>query len=325
MLLRLNRPEVRNAIDRAMVEALHAACAALEATPRVALLVGSGGTFAAGADIAQLRERRRDDALAGINSGVFERVRKLPMPVIALVDGYALGGGAELAYACDFRIGTPATKIGNPEPGLGILAAAGAAWRLKELVGEPLAKEMLLAGRVLDAEEALAVRLLNEVVDADDLEPAGHRPRRPHRRPGAAGRAAHQVRRGRAARRAPAGRRHRAGGAVRDPGQDGPDDGVPRPPEGEVVTADISGIPAAPSTTDVVPQAVGVYGGGRMGAGIAHAFVIAGAAVTVIENDPTSARAAHERIEASLAKAAAKGAGDAGAPRGHSPPARSRW
>jgi enoyl-CoA hydratase len=97
------------------------------------------------------------------------------MPVIALVDGYALGGGAELAYACDFRIGTPGTRIGNPEPGLGILAAAGAAWRLKELVGEPLAKEVLLAGRVLGADEALAVRLLNEVVDAGDLEPAGHR------------------------------------------------------------------------------------------------------------------------------------------------------
>lgn len=175
VVLRLNRPEVRNAIDLAMVGALHEACAALEAAPRVALLIGSGGTFAAGADIAQLRERRRDDALAGINSGIFDRIHRLPMPVVALVDGYALGGGAELAYACDFRIGTPATRIGNPEPGLGILAAAGAAWRLKELVGEPLAKEVLLAGRVLDAEEALAVRLLNDVVEADDLEAAGHR------------------------------------------------------------------------------------------------------------------------------------------------------
>ncbi|GAB2477455.1 enoyl-CoA hydratase/isomerase family protein [Promicromonospora xylanilytica] len=175
VVLRLNRPEVRNAIDRAMVEALHGACAALEATPRVALVTGSGGTFAAGADIAELRERRREDALAGINSGVFERIRRLPMPTVALVDGYALGGGAELAYACDFRIGTPATRIGNPEPGLGILAAAGAAWRLKELVGEPLAKEMLLAGRVLDAQEALAVRLLGEVVEAGDLEAAGRR------------------------------------------------------------------------------------------------------------------------------------------------------
>lgn len=175
VVLRLNRPEVRNAIDLATVEALHEACRHLERDPRVALIIGSGGTFAAGADIAQLRERRRDDALAGINSGIFDRIHRLPMPVIALIDGYALGGGAELAYACDFRIGTAATKIGNPEPGLGILAAAGAGWRLRELVGEPLAKEILLAGRILSAEEALAVRLLNEVVEADQLEAAGQR------------------------------------------------------------------------------------------------------------------------------------------------------
>jgi len=175
VVLRLNRPEVRNAIDLDMVEALHTACALLEERPRIALIVGSGGTFAAGADIAQLRERRRDDALRGINSGVFDRIRRLPMPVIALVNGYALGGGAELAYAADFRIGTSTTKIGNPEAGLGILAAAGAIWRLRELVGEPLAKEILLAGRVLDADEALAVRLLNEVVFAEELEVAGHR------------------------------------------------------------------------------------------------------------------------------------------------------
>ncbi|WP_309226814.1 MULTISPECIES: enoyl-CoA hydratase/isomerase family protein [unclassified Mycolicibacterium] len=175
VVLRLNRPEVRNAIDRATVDALHNACDMLERRPRVALLIGSGTTFAAGADIAQLRDRRRDDALAGINSGIFARLHELPMPVIALIDGYALGGGAELAYACDFRIGTPSTKIGNPEPGLGILAAAGATWRLRELVGEPLSKEILLAGRVLNAEEALAARLLNEVVTPGELEAAGHR------------------------------------------------------------------------------------------------------------------------------------------------------
>jgi enoyl-CoA hydratase len=175
VVLRLNRPEVRNAIDQEMVDALHEACALLEREPRVALLVGEGGVFAAGADIAQLRERRRDDALRGINSKVFDRVRRLPMPTIALLDGFALGGGAELAYACDFRIGTPGTRIGNPETGLGILAAAGAAWRLAELVGEPVAKEILLAGRVLAADEALALRLLSEVVEPDELEAAGHR------------------------------------------------------------------------------------------------------------------------------------------------------
>ncbi|MEV0388883.1 enoyl-CoA hydratase/isomerase family protein [Nonomuraea sp. NPDC050643] len=172
---RLNRPEVRNAIDHELVAALHEACAAVEREPRVVLLTGEGRTFAAGADIAQLRERNRDDALRGINSKIFDRVHRLPMPAIALVDGYALGGGAELAYACDFRIGTPRTRIGNPETDLGIIAAAGAAWRLADLVGEPLAKEILLAGRVLTAEEARAVHLLNEVVEPDDLLAAGHR------------------------------------------------------------------------------------------------------------------------------------------------------
>lgn len=165
----LNRPEVRNAIDAAMVDELHLLCADLEENPRILILTGSGGVFASGADIAQLRERRRDDALRGINSTVFARIAKLPMPVIAAVDGYALGGGAELAFAADFRIGTPRVKIGNPETSLGILAAAGAGWRLKELVGEPLAKEILLAGRVLNAEEALAAHLVTELAEPEDL------------------------------------------------------------------------------------------------------------------------------------------------------------
>ncbi|YCK39399.1 enoyl-CoA hydratase/isomerase family protein [Actinomadura sp. ATCC 39365] len=172
---RLNRPQVRNAIDRELVAALHEACAAVEEEPRVVLLTGEGTTFAAGADIAQLRDRDRGDALRGINSRIFDRIHRLPMPTVALVDGYALGGGAELAYACDFRIGTPRTRIGNPETDLGILAAAGAAWRLAELVGEPLAKEILLAGRVLTAEEARAVHLLHDVVEPEDLLAAGHR------------------------------------------------------------------------------------------------------------------------------------------------------
>jgi enoyl-CoA hydratase len=172
---RLDRPEVRNAIDRELVAALHEACAAVEEDPKVVLIIGAGTTFAAGADIAELRERDRVDALRGVNSKIFDRVHRLPMPTVALIDGYALGGGAELAYACDFRIGTPRTRIGNPETGLGILAAAGAAWRLAELVGEPLAKEVLLAGHVFTADQARDVHLLNEVVEPDDLLAAGHR------------------------------------------------------------------------------------------------------------------------------------------------------
>jgi enoyl-CoA hydratase len=170
----LNRPEVRNAIDQQMVDELHAVCAALEQNPKVLIIAGVDGVFASGADIAQLRERRRDDALQGINSTIFVRIAKLPMPVIAALDGYCLGGGAELAYAADFRIGTPSVRIGNPETGLGILAAAGASWRLKELVGEPLAKQILLAGLILRAEDALAANLITEIHEAPELMDAAH-------------------------------------------------------------------------------------------------------------------------------------------------------
>lgn len=170
----LDRPEVRNAIDADMVEHLHAVCADLERDPAPMILTGGPDIFAAGADIAELRARGRSDALAGINSGLFDRIAKLPMPTVAALGGPAIGGGAELAYACDFRIGTQRSRFGNPEGQLGILAAAGAAWRLGELVGEPVAKEMLLAGRVLSAEEALSLRLLNDLVEADDLISAAH-------------------------------------------------------------------------------------------------------------------------------------------------------
>ncbi|KAA0974269.1 enoyl-CoA hydratase/isomerase family protein [Paeniglutamicibacter gangotriensis] len=177
LYVQLDRPEVRNAIDQLMVDELHAVCAYLERTPKVMLLsgtpadpeTGTKGIFASGADIAQLRMRRRDDALAGINSGIFDRIAKLPMPVIAALDGFALGGGAELAYAADFRIGTPELRMGNPETGLGIMAAAGATWRLKELVGEPVAKEILLAGKVLKGDDCLRVGLITELVEGRDL------------------------------------------------------------------------------------------------------------------------------------------------------------
>lgn len=174
LVVELHRPEVRNAIDRQMVDELHTVCGDLERAPRTLILLGSDGVFASGADIAELRERRRDDALAGINSTLFARIAALPMPVIAALDGYALGGGAELAFAADFRLGTPRLRIGNPETGLGILPAAGATWRLRELVGEPLALEILLAGRILTAEEALDARLITAIHAPEDLLPAAH-------------------------------------------------------------------------------------------------------------------------------------------------------
>lgn len=168
----MSRPEVRNAIDEAMIDEFHALCAELERDPRTLIITGSDGIFASGADISQLRERRRDDALRGVNSTLFSRIARLPMPVIAAIDGYALGGGAELALAADFRVGTPRIKVGQPETGLGIMAAAGALWRLREVVGEPLAKEILFTGRILSAEESLAAGFVTGVFE--DVVAAAH-------------------------------------------------------------------------------------------------------------------------------------------------------
>jgi enoyl-CoA hydratase len=170
----LDRPEVRNAIDADTVDQLHALCAELEEQPRILILTGAGGVFASGADIAELRERTAEDARRGINSTAFIRVAALPMPVIAAVDGYALGGGAELAYAADIRVASHTARFGNPETGLGILAAAGASWRLKQIVGDARAAELLLTGRVIDADEALAIGLVSSLHDTEALLDAAH-------------------------------------------------------------------------------------------------------------------------------------------------------
>ncbi|MFD8217215.1 enoyl-CoA hydratase/isomerase family protein [Streptomyces sp. NPDC059697] len=167
VVVTLHRPEARNAISGLMIRELHAVCDLLERDPKFLLLTGHSGVFAGGADIAELLRRGRDEALQGINSRLFERVRRLPMPTLAAVDGWALGGGAELSYACDLRIVGPDAVFANPEPGLGILAAAGACWRLPELVGESVAKQVLLAGRNLDARAALTAGLVIDVVPAD--------------------------------------------------------------------------------------------------------------------------------------------------------------
>lgn len=173
LIISLNRPETRNAIDDRVVAELHELCAELEREPQILILTGTQvngkGVFASGADIAALRERRRDDALRGINNTVFQRLAQLPAPVIAAIDGYALGGGLELALAADFRVATHRTKFGQPEVGLGIVAAAGGLFRLKAAVGETLAREILLTGRILDAAEALEAHLISRVTEPGDL------------------------------------------------------------------------------------------------------------------------------------------------------------
>lgn len=170
----LHRPEKRNTIDLETVEALHVLCDELESDPRTLILTGADGIFAAGADIAQLRARRADDARRGINASVFLRIRELPMPVIAAIDGPALGGGAELAYAADIRLATPGLRLGHPETALGILAAAGATWRLREIAGEAVASDLLLTGRIVDGDEALRLGLVSALHAPDELLPAAH-------------------------------------------------------------------------------------------------------------------------------------------------------
>ena len=170
----LNRPSKRNAIDQGMIDGLHELCAELEAQPRTLIVTGAGGTFAAGADIGQLRERHAEDALRLINATAFIRINELPMPVVAAVDGFALGGGAELAYAADIRIGSHTLRMGNPETGLGIIAAAGATWRLRQIIGDARASELLLTGRSVGAAEALAIGLVSSLHTSEDLLPAAH-------------------------------------------------------------------------------------------------------------------------------------------------------
>lgn len=163
VVVTLSREKQRNAIDAQMISELHEVCVSLEHDPRILILTGQGEHFAGGADINQLRERTRDDALRGINRTLFDRIAALALPTIAAVRGYALGGGAELSYACDIRIASATAVFGNPEPGLGIMAAAGASYRLPELVGVSVAKQVLLGGRMLDADAALRSGLILEI------------------------------------------------------------------------------------------------------------------------------------------------------------------
>ncbi len=163
----LNRPDLRNAINLRMVEEIHAALDGLEKREDVHALVfrGAGGNaFAAGADIAELRDRRADDARRGINGGLFARIERFPRPTLAAITGFCLGGGCELALACDFRIAGESSKFGQPEVRLGIMAAAGGTRRLPALVGLAHARRLLFSGAVIDAAEALRIGLVDRVV-----------------------------------------------------------------------------------------------------------------------------------------------------------------
>jgi enoyl-CoA hydratase len=171
-VLTIDRPDVRNALDRATVDEIRAALRDLERDDAAgALIVTGGGTqvFVAGADIRQMRERTRDDGLSAINSSLFSEIERFAKPTIAAINGHALGGGCELALACDLRIAADHAKLGQPEVGLGIIPAAGATQRLPRLIGLGRAKQLILTGEAIDARTALDWGLVNAVAPAADL------------------------------------------------------------------------------------------------------------------------------------------------------------
>lgn len=171
-VLTFDRPEVRNALNLETVREGEVALTDLAADAAVGALIVTGAgdkAFVSGADISDLRERTRDEGLAGINSSFFAAVERFPRPTIAAVNGYALGGGCELALACDLRIAAETAKFGQPELGLGIIPGAGATQRLPRVVGLGRAKHLILTGEIIDAAQALAIGLVSAVVPAGEL------------------------------------------------------------------------------------------------------------------------------------------------------------
>jgi enoyl-CoA hydratase len=170
----INRPEKLNALNDRTVEELDAAFTAIGADPQVrgAILTGAGEkAFVAGADIAELSTQSPVDGKERSIRGqkVFDRIENLGKPVIAAVNGFALGGGCELALACHVRVASENAKLGTPEVKLGIMCGYAGTQRLPRLVGKGRALEMLLTGEMVGAQDALRIGLVNRVVPRESL------------------------------------------------------------------------------------------------------------------------------------------------------------
>jgi enoyl-CoA hydratase len=171
--LTVNRPDKLNALNDQVIEELGAAVDELRERSEVSgvILTGAGRAFVAGADIAELEKHGPLSAKALARRGqlVFDRLEGMPVPVIAAVNGFALGGGCELAMACHVRIASDAAKFGQPEVKLGLVPGYGGTQRLPRLVGKGRALQLLMTGEVIDAAEAFRIGLVNRVVPAADL------------------------------------------------------------------------------------------------------------------------------------------------------------
>jgi enoyl-CoA hydratase/carnithine racemase len=170
--IRLERPPM-NALNTQVQEELREAAHAAAGDPSIRAVVVYGGekVFAAGADITEFTTTtyQQMSVRAGELSSAFDAVAKIPKPVVAAVTGYALGGGCELALACDWRVVAADVKMGQPEIKLGLIPGAGGTQRLARLVGPARAKDLVFSGRMVDADEALRIGLADRVVPAADV------------------------------------------------------------------------------------------------------------------------------------------------------------
>ena len=172
--LTLNRPKVLNAINYDLLKELGELLdqAAADDSLRVLILTGSGKAFAAGADIAQQAGMDQEEAAkwGRYGSGIFRRLECFPIPTLAVVNGYALGGGCEMAMACDLILAGEKAKFGQPETGLGITPGFSGTQRLLRRVGVSKAKELIYTGRMIDAQEALQIGLADRIYPDDQLQ-----------------------------------------------------------------------------------------------------------------------------------------------------------
>jgi enoyl-CoA hydratase len=175
-LLTLNRPDALNALNAALLgELADGLDWAATSSARALLITGAGGrAFCAGADIAELRGRSVSDIKRDSERGqaLFRRLDRLPLASVALINGYAFGGGLELAMACTFRLATPNARMGLPEIKLGVIPGYGGTQRLPRIVGEARALELIMTGRAIDAEEAHRIGLVARVLSGDPLDAA---------------------------------------------------------------------------------------------------------------------------------------------------------
>jgi len=171
-IIALNRPEARNALNRKMIQELGNALAELENDLQIRVIVITGNKdFCAGADIKEMNAIKPEEIETFCRWGhkVFDKLEGMGKPVIAAITGFALGGGCELALACDIRIAGESAKFGQPEVNLGLIPGFGGTQRLSRLVGVGKAKEIILTGEIINAKEAASIGLVNSVVKDEEL------------------------------------------------------------------------------------------------------------------------------------------------------------